>query len=178
MTFTKICLRRERILWSPICRMQQLMCRQSRDRHSSAAVTDSTVLTEDDFSLLLTEEQRQRCMEQLRNVPAFPRPKSLTPNRNEKNSAAVLIALCLEQHSSTAMKFRCCTHDDPATCVATVCKYHFRAVSEMKVTPALRNAHCGKRRKKLVCHENAFKFGARPVRFICHAPPALCLLWA
>ncbi|EDV92400.1 GH24896 [Drosophila grimshawi] len=80
--------------------MQQLMCRQSRDRHSSAAVTDSTVLTEDDFSLLLTEEQRQRCMEQLRNVPAFPRPKSLTPNRNEKNSAAVLIALCLEQHSN------------------------------------------------------------------------------
>ncbi|XP_017055460.1 nucleoside diphosphate-linked moiety X motif 8 [Drosophila ficusphila] len=46
---------------------------------------------------LLGPESLRRCMEKMRNLPAFPRPKSLTPSRREKQSSAVLIALCQER---------------------------------------------------------------------------------
>ncbi|XP_017063617.1 nucleoside diphosphate-linked moiety X motif 8 [Drosophila eugracilis] len=46
---------------------------------------------------LLSPESQKRCMEKMLSLPAFPRPKSLTPSRREKQTSAVLIALCQER---------------------------------------------------------------------------------
>ncbi|KAH8368372.1 hypothetical protein KR084_010458, partial [Drosophila pseudotakahashii] len=46
---------------------------------------------------LLGPESQRRCMEKMRSLPAFPRPKTLTPSRREKQTSAVLIALCQER---------------------------------------------------------------------------------
>ncbi|KAH8409261.1 hypothetical protein KR009_011381 [Drosophila setifemur] len=46
---------------------------------------------------MLGPENRSRCMEKMRCLPAFPRPKALGPNRHEKVTSAVLVALCQER---------------------------------------------------------------------------------
>ncbi|XP_064538488.1 mitochondrial coenzyme A diphosphatase NUDT8 [Drosophila montana] len=94
MILTEICsLTRTR-------QLPQLVCRQLRSKSHNAPAASTTVLSAADFPILLAKEQRERCMEKLRKLPAFPRPKSLTPNRHEKNSASVLIALCLERDTN------------------------------------------------------------------------------
>ncbi|KAL7745758.1 hypothetical protein ACLKA6_009958 [Drosophila palustris] len=77
----------------------QLTWRQlRRNSHSIAPV--GKVLTNDDFTLLLADEQRQKCMDKLRNLPTFVPPKSLAHNKREKRPAAVLIALCVERDTN------------------------------------------------------------------------------
>ncbi|EDX01627.1 nucleoside diphosphate-linked moiety X motif 8 [Drosophila yakuba] len=49
---------------------------------------------------LLGPESQRRCMEKMRSLPAFPRPKALTPSRREKETSAVLIALCQERKTN------------------------------------------------------------------------------
>ncbi|KAH8270939.1 hypothetical protein KR044_002067, partial [Drosophila immigrans] len=49
---------------------------------------------------MLATEQRQRCMDNMRNLPAYQRPKSMTHNKHEQSSAAVLIALCVERDTN------------------------------------------------------------------------------
>jgi len=46
---------------------------------------------------LIGAESQRRCMEKMRSLPSFPRPKALTPSRREKQTSAVLIALCQER---------------------------------------------------------------------------------
>ncbi|XP_001354898.3 nucleoside diphosphate-linked moiety X motif 8 [Drosophila pseudoobscura] len=73
------------------------MCHLSSSATVASQRTDPQVLSPDDYAALLSPEQQERCMKKMRNLPAFPRPKSLTPNMREKLSASVLIALCQER---------------------------------------------------------------------------------
>jgi len=71
---------------------------------SSAASATSSKPPDVDQSItadqLLGPESQRRCMEKMRSLPAFPRPKALTPSRREKQTSAVLIALCQERGTS------------------------------------------------------------------------------
>lgn len=99
----EMCLKASRKLCSEIIKRQlvQLSCRQMRNSSNSSSFPASNVFTNEDISLLLTEEQRQRCMDKLRNLPTYERPKSTIPHsRREKMSAAVLIALCVERDTN------------------------------------------------------------------------------
>ncbi|XP_034650553.1 nucleoside diphosphate-linked moiety X motif 8 [Drosophila subobscura] len=82
-------------------RMQRLLrttiCHLSSSATVASERTDGQLLTADEYAALLSPEQQKCCMEKMRNLPAFPRPKSLTPTRREKLSASVLIALCQER---------------------------------------------------------------------------------
>ncbi|KAH8386972.1 hypothetical protein KR093_003805, partial [Drosophila rubida] len=49
---------------------------------------------------MLADEQRQRCMENMRNLPDYQRPKSMKHNKRELTSSAVFIALCLESNTN------------------------------------------------------------------------------
>ncbi|KAH8291579.1 hypothetical protein KR018_001256, partial [Drosophila ironensis] len=48
---------------------------------------------------LIQPGNQSTCMQRMRTLPSFPRPKSLTPNKHEKKTSAVLIALCRERGS-------------------------------------------------------------------------------
>lgn len=61
--------------------------------------TDHLHLSSHDYKSILEAENQHRCMDKMRNLPAFPRPKTLTPNKHEKNVSSVLIALCQERES-------------------------------------------------------------------------------
>lgn len=83
----------------------QLLLHLNRHLGSSAAAAaavsssraESRLLTADDYAELLEPEAQRRCLEKMRSLPAFPRAKSLTPSRREKQSSAVLILLCQEE---------------------------------------------------------------------------------
>lgn len=99
MILAEICLTKAHVLSSLTRspRLQQLICSQARNKSSNATAANVKILTADDFSLLLGDEHRQRCMDLLRKLPPFSRPKMLLHNRNEKGSASILIALCQER---------------------------------------------------------------------------------
>ncbi|XP_016988651.1 nucleoside diphosphate-linked moiety X motif 8 [Drosophila rhopaloa] len=79
-------------------RASQLLWHLNRHMGSSSSAATSPP---DDIQLnpveLLGPESQRRCMEKMRSLPAFPRPKSLTPSRREKQTSAVLIALCQDR---------------------------------------------------------------------------------
>lgn len=64
-----------------------------------AAPSTPGIIRVSDWPMLLSEEQRSRCITNLRNLPAFKRPSTMPHNKREKSSAAVLIALCLERET-------------------------------------------------------------------------------
>ncbi|XP_017964552.1 nucleoside diphosphate-linked moiety X motif 8 [Drosophila navojoa] len=102
MILAEICLSKAHVIGS-LTRsrwLQQLICCQTRNKSSNATAANVKILTADDFSVLLGDEQRQRCMDLLRKLPPFSRPKMLPHNRNEKSSASVLIALCQERDTN------------------------------------------------------------------------------
>ncbi|XP_017124658.1 nucleoside diphosphate-linked moiety X motif 8 [Drosophila elegans] len=84
-------------------RAPQLLSHLNRLGSSSSAHTAGTSSSEPpdprqpNALELLGPESQRRCMEKMRALPAFPRPKSLTPSRREKQSSAVLIALCQDR---------------------------------------------------------------------------------
>ncbi|XP_041566676.1 uncharacterized protein LOC121467959 isoform X2 [Drosophila elegans] len=84
-------------------RAPQLLSHLNRLGSSSSAATAGTSSSEPpdprqpNALELLGPESQRRCMEKMRALPAFPRPKSLTPSRREKQSSAVLIALCQDR---------------------------------------------------------------------------------
>ncbi|KAH8342990.1 hypothetical protein KR059_003064 [Drosophila kikkawai] len=80
------------------------MLRHLRSSAAAAAAattrrTEGTthILTANDYAELIEPESQRRCLEKMRSLPAFPRPKTLTPSRREKQTSAVLILLCQEQ---------------------------------------------------------------------------------
>lgn len=99
-----MCIDRVRSLCPRIMNRQilQLLCQ--RIRHKSSAAADpapaaaaaSNIVSVSDWPMLLSEEQRNRCMTKLRSLPAYQRPPTMPHNKREKSSAAVLIALCME----------------------------------------------------------------------------------
>lgn len=79
--------------------MPESMAISSPSSVSPPPHTDHLHLTSHDYKSILEPENQHRCMDKMRNLPAFPRPKTLTPNRHEKNTSSVLIALCQERDS-------------------------------------------------------------------------------
>jgi len=80
----------------------QLLLHLNRHLSSSSAATSSEPPDGHGHQLmtpaeLLGAESQRRCMEKMRSLPSFPRPKALTPSRREKQTSAVLIALCQER---------------------------------------------------------------------------------
>ncbi|KAH8254884.1 hypothetical protein KR038_007340, partial [Drosophila bunnanda] len=84
-------------------RSAPLLLRHLRSSAAAAAATtvgrteEARVLTAKEYGELLEPEAQRRCLEKMRSLPAFPRPKALTPSRREKQTSAVLILLCQER---------------------------------------------------------------------------------
>ncbi|XP_016949096.1 mitochondrial coenzyme A diphosphatase NUDT8 [Drosophila biarmipes] len=81
----------------------QLLLHLNRHLSSSSATATSSEPPDGHVHPLMTPaellgpESQRRCMEKMRSLPSFPRPKALTPSRREKQTSAVLIALCQER---------------------------------------------------------------------------------
>lgn len=108
-----MCIDRVRSLYPRVMNRQilQLLCHQLRHKSNSsaaaapapapaaAAAAASNIVSVSDWALMLSEEQRDRCMTKLRSLPAYQRPPTMPHNKREKSSAAVLIALCMESET-------------------------------------------------------------------------------
>lgn len=108
-----MCIDRVRSLYPRVMNRQilQLLCHQMRHKSNSsaaaapapapaaAAAAASNIVSVSDWPLMLSEEQRDRCMTKLRSLPAYQRPPTMPHNKREKSSAAVLIALCMESET-------------------------------------------------------------------------------
>ncbi|XP_060662382.1 mitochondrial coenzyme A diphosphatase NUDT8 [Drosophila nasuta] len=79
---------------------RQLLPQTWRQMHNKSNSNPPITLTNADYEMLLSDEQRQRCMDNLRNLPAYQRPKALTHHKREQTLAAVLIALCVERDTN------------------------------------------------------------------------------
>lgn len=100
-----MCIERVRSLCPRIMNRQLLqhLCRQMRHKSNSSAAPASAAISNtvsvSDWPMLLSDEQRNRCMAKLRSLPAYQRPSAMPHNKREKSSAAVLIALCMENET-------------------------------------------------------------------------------
>ncbi|XP_034479460.1 nucleoside diphosphate-linked moiety X motif 8 [Drosophila innubila] len=89
------------MLCSEVIKRQLLqLTRRQMSSSSNRVAPIGNVLTNDDFTLLLADEQRQKCMDKLRNLPTFERTRTMAHNKREKRSAAVFIALCVERDTN------------------------------------------------------------------------------
>ncbi|XP_030378722.1 nucleoside diphosphate-linked moiety X motif 8 [Scaptodrosophila lebanonensis] len=66
----------------------------------TTATKAAQALTTTDFPMLISPEYRDRCMENMRKLPPFVRPRKQPQSKREKSSASVLIALCVERDSN------------------------------------------------------------------------------
>ncbi|EDW82605.1 uncharacterized protein Dwil_GK10080 [Drosophila willistoni] len=80
------------------CLVQLLRHFASTGGQESAAPVK--LLVPADYEILVTPENREHCLEKLRNLPEFPRPKSMTSNKHEKKIASVLVALCQDRDTN------------------------------------------------------------------------------
>ncbi|KAH8397927.1 hypothetical protein KR222_006576, partial [Zaprionus bogoriensis] len=99
-----MCIEKARTMCPQIMNRQllQLLGRQLRGNSNSCASPAVTPIPPwSEQPALLSESQRDRCMTELRNLPAYQRPKTLLMphNKREKSAAAVLIALCVDRET-------------------------------------------------------------------------------